>query len=101
MNSFNHYAYGAVADWVYEVAAGIGREKGTAGFDRLVIAPHTDKRLGWLEASVETDNGIVSSKWIYTVDGGVRYEITVPTSAKIVIDGKEKSVGKGTYVFYK
>lgn len=101
MNSFNHYAYGAVADWVYEVAAGIGREEGTAGFDSLVINPHPDKRLEWLEASVETDNGIVSSKWIHTLDGGIRYEITVPTDARIVIDGKSKNVKKGSYVFYR
>ncbi|MBQ8526284.1 MAG: family 78 glycoside hydrolase catalytic domain [Clostridia bacterium] len=101
MNSFNHYAYGAVADWIYEVAAGIGRENGSAGFDSLVIAPHPDKRLDWLEASIETDKGIVSSKWIHTVDGGVRYEITVPASARIIIDGKSKNIEKGTYVFYR
>ena len=101
MNSFNHYAYGAVADWVYEVAAGIGREDGTAGFDSPVITPHPDKRIGMLEASVETDKGIVSSKWIHTIDGGVRYEITVPSPARIVIDGKSKNVEKGSYVFYR
>ena len=101
MNSFNHYAYGAVADWVYEVAAGIQQEKDSAGFEKPVIAPHPDKRIDWLEASIETDKGIISSKWIHTNTNGVRYEITVPTKATIIIDGESKTVEKGTYIFFK
>lgn len=100
MNSFNHYAYGAVIDWVYEVAAGIKQQKDTAGFTDIVIAPHPDKRLEWLEASIETKNGLVSSKWSYTIDGGVRYEITVPSKAQLVIDGEQKEVEKGCHIFY-
>jgi len=76
MNSFNHYAYGAFADWVYEVAAGIQQTKNSAGFEELIIAPHPNRRLGWLEVSLETKEGTISSKWIYTVTGDLRYEIT-------------------------
>jgi alpha-L-rhamnosidase len=101
MNSFNHYAYGAVADWIYEVAGGIQQTKNSVGFDELVIEPHPDKRLEWLEVSLETDKGLISSKWIHTITGGVRYEITVPVRACIVIDGVQKMVEKGSYVFYK
>ena len=100
MNSFNHYAYGAVADWVYEVAAGIQQTKNSAGFEELIIAPHPDKRLGWLEASLEIREGTISSKWVYTISGGIRYEITVPKKASIVIDCKTKVVEKGSYIFY-
>lgn len=100
MNSFNHYAYGAVADWVYEVAAGIKQEKGTAGFTSPIINPHPDKRLDWLEASIKTNQGMISSKWINTIGGGTRYEIAVPTKAKIIIGDEVKTLGKGSYVFY-
>ena len=100
MNSFNHFAFGAVADWVYEVAGGITQEKGSAGFKKPVIEPHPDKRLDWLEVSMKTDNGTISSKWIHTIDNRVRYEITVPVASRVVIDGVSKTVEKGTYIFF-
>ena len=61
MNSFNHYAYGAVADWVYTVAAGIQTVEEKPGYAAVRIAPQPDKRLDWLEASVETRHGLVCS----------------------------------------
>jgi len=98
MNSFNHYAYGAVADWVYSVGAGIKTVEEQPGFARVRIAPTPDSRLGWLSGRVETRYGTVSSKWMYT-DDGIRYEIETPSPAEIVIDGKVHMVGKGCYVF--
>ena len=101
MNSFNHYSYGAVADWIYEVAAGIGQEKSSAGYEMPVIAPHPDKRLGWLEASLETKHGKIHSKWTHTLEGSTKYEISVPVKSKIVIGEKQYTVDKGTYVFFE
>jgi len=99
MNSFNHYAYGSVADWLYEVAAGIQTVENTPGFERVVIAPMPDERLGHLEASIDTRHGLVSSSWKY-IDGRVRYDINVEMPADIVIDGKTMSVGPGQYTFW-
>ncbi len=96
MNSFNHYAYGSVADWIYEVAAGIKPCNG--GFASIKIEPHPDARLGMLETSIDTRVGKVSSKWQYK-NGKVRYEITVPTVAEIIIEGKTFNVSAGTYLF--
>ena len=98
MNSFNHYAYGAVADWVYEKAAGIRVVENAPGFEKVVIAPQPDARIGRLSASIDTRHGKVSSLWYHT-DGRVRYEITVPVAAEIRIDGKTYNVEKGTYLF--
>jgi alpha-L-rhamnosidase len=100
MNSFNHYAYGAVADWLYEVAAGIGQSDASVGFEEPVITPHPDPRLQWFEGALTTKNGEIVSKWIYTKTGEIRYEITVPTKSQIVIDGRCKTVEKGSYIFY-
>ena len=96
MNSFNHYAYGAVADWVYSVAAGI--KPAEAGFAKILVEPHPDQRLGFLEASVDTRHGKAVSKWVYK-NGKPEYEITVPVDADIVINGISHSVSKGTYTF--
>lgn len=99
MNSFNHYAYGSVADWVYEFAAGIRPVEEAPGFAQVVICPHPDRRLEWLGAEVETRHGRVSSKWNH-VDGHVKYEIEAAMPAKIIIDGKEVTVNPGQYTFW-
>ena len=99
MNSFNHYAYGAVGDWIYEEAAGIQVIEEHPGFEKLVIAPKPDKRLEWLEASIDTRHGRVRSKWSW-VDGRLRYEMDTPVVAKVVIDGKESFVEPGSYIFW-
>ena len=99
MNSFNHYAYGAVADWVYCQAAGIQTVEEYPGYERVKIAPLPDQRLDWLEASLKTRHGLVASSWCKQ-DGQWRYEIKTPVKAQVVIAGKEYQVEPGTYLFY-
>lgn len=98
MNSYNHYAYGAVMDWIYEKAAGIRPLEDKPGFEKIYIAPLADERLDWLDVSLETKYGTIRSAWTY-LNGILRYEISVPTDAVICIDGKEHMVGKGCYIF--
>lgn len=99
MNSYNHYAYGSVADWVYGVAAGILPRTDAPGYAKVTIAPHPDKRLDWLRAELDTRHGHISSFWTKE-DDSWRYEITVPVEADIVIDGVCHSVKSGSYCFY-
>jgi alpha-L-rhamnosidase len=61
MNSFNHYAYGAIGDWMYRVSAGI--ETMGPGYKHLVIQPHPSKRLTYSKASFESSYGTVASGW--------------------------------------
>ncbi len=99
MNSFNHYAYGSVTDWVYTVAAGIRIREEYPGYEKVTIAPVPDSRLEWLEAIVDTRHGQIRSRW-QRREGGWRYEITVPVEGEIVIHGKPRTVGPGSYLFY-
>ena len=104
MNSFNHYAYGAVADWVYEEAAGIHTMEDAPGFAKVRIAPKPDPRLEWLGAAIHTRHGLIRSRWSW-VDKAlgakqVRYEIITPVPALIEIDGQEKWVEAGEYIFF-
>lgn len=99
MNSYNHYAYGAVMDWVYTVAAGVKTAEDAPGFERAVIAPVPDKRIQWLEASIQTAKGKLRSGWTYQ-ETSIRYEITTPVPAVIIIDGTERQVGPGSFVFF-
>ena len=99
MNSFNHYAYGSVADWVYEKAAGIRPLEEYPGFQKVLIKPMVDKRLKWLEASVDTRNGKIASKWICTPEG-IRYEIETAVPAVIEIGDKKMEAAPGKYTFW-
>lgn len=96
MNSYNHYSYGAVVDWIYSVAGGIKPNK--AGFDNIIIEPHPTDRIEWLETEYNSRYGKIVSKWINT-DNGVKYEIETPVPAKIIINGEERIVYAGKHEF--
>ena len=98
MNSYNHYAYGAVVDWLYEVAAGIKIDEAKPAFEHVYVKPVIDKRLTQLSASIDTIYGKVSSKWEIKQDK-VLYEIEIPKTATIIIDGQIHKVDKGVCKF--
>ncbi|MBQ6174455.1 MAG: family 78 glycoside hydrolase catalytic domain [Clostridia bacterium] len=99
MNSFNHYAYGAVADWIFEQAAGIRHDEAHPGFSELIYAPHPDERLGWLQARLDTRHGTVSALWTCEKDG-VRYELETPVRTKVCLNGEARWVNPGKYTFW-
>ena len=99
MNSFNHYAYGSVLDWIYSVAAGIRPLEKEPGYRKAEIAPHPDARLGWLEARYDSRFGRITSRWSYE-EGAVRYEISTPVETLVTIDGTSRWVAPGNYIFY-
>lgn len=96
MNSFNHYAYGAVVDWVFGEACGITPLE--PGYARVRIAPKPDPRPGSLSAVLDTAHGRVRSAWTYVSDG-IRYKIETPVPTEVVIGGKTRVLQKGSYVF--
>lgn len=86
MNSFNHYAYGAIGDWMYKVVAGINTIE--PAYKTMLIAPKLGGGFTSAEAKLETMYGEVSSAW-KVADGKVSLNITVPanTVAQIVLPG--------------
>lgn len=100
MNSFNHYAYGAVADWLYGDAAGIKIDESKPAFEHIILAPVTDSRLSYVKASIETRKGLVKSEW-KTENGKTTYEFTVPegATATVILNGKATEVGAGVHTF--
>ncbi len=99
MNSFNHYAYGAVADWVFEQAAGIRHDEAHPGFSELIWQPLPDKRIGWLTASLHTRHGLIRASWRYEEDR-VRYELKTPVVAQVKLKDQTVTVQPGKYVFW-
>jgi alpha-L-rhamnosidase len=79
MNSYNHYAYGAVADWIYRYAAGVDASPLDAGFHTVVLHPVFDARLSPLEFTYESSYGQIKSGWM--VKGRTtEWSVTLPAN---------------------
>ena len=90
MNSYNHYAYGAVADWIYRFAAGVDASPLNAGFHTVVLHPVFDARLSPLEFSYASSYGEIKSSW--TVKGKTaEWNVTLPanTTGLLEVKGNE------------
>lgn len=86
MNSFNHYAYGAVASWMYGTMAGIGYDFANPGFKNIRLAPTPDHRIENVSAVYGSPFGRISSAWRY--DGDVwkfNAEIPANTTADVIM----------------
>lgn len=100
MNSFNHYAYGCVCEWLWETAAGISSDPSAPGFKRIIMKPVPDKRLGFVKASYPSASGTIDSHWRYEGDNWI-WDFTVPEGAVAEVtlpDGSEpKEYTSGDY----
>lgn len=98
MTSFNHYAFGAVADWMHRTVAGLAPLE--AGYRRILFAPRPGGGLTWAQASLETRHGRATIRW--DLDGDdLRVEVTVPEGAEAVLrlPGRtDETVGSGIHV---
>ena len=81
MNSFNHYAYGAVAEWIYRYASGIDTVASDAGFHSIYLHPHFDERLGKIDFTYESPYGPIRSAWT-ALNGKAEWTVTIPPNTK-------------------
>ncbi len=101
MNSFNHYAYGAVADWLYGAVCGVEVLPCGEGYRHIKIEPHPCRRLGFAKCEIETPQGLLVSEWKYAEDG-IGFAFTVPsgTTAEIRLpNGKRETVAGGEHSY--
>jgi alpha-L-rhamnosidase len=80
MNSYNHYAYGAVADWIYRYAAGIDTTSTDAGFHTIRLHPAFDSQLGSIDFSYPSPYGQIRSAWTIH-NGTAHWTVTIPANA--------------------
>jgi alpha-L-rhamnosidase len=91
MNSYNHYAYGAVADWIYRYAAGIDTDLNQPGFRLIRLHPTFDKRLGSLDFSYQSAYGEIHSAW--TASGNkVSWHLTIPANTTGVLSAEQAKI---------
>ena len=104
MNSFNHYAYGAVLAWMYGTMAGISEDPKAPGFKHIILAPIPDKRVGHVDASYNSAYGKITSSWRYGREGKWTWTFSIPanTTATVTVPGgKPVEYASGTYTIVK
>jgi alpha-L-rhamnosidase len=104
MNSFNHYAFGSVGEFLYRDIAGI--DAGAPGFKKIIIRPHVDPRLTYARASYKSIRGEIKSEWrLDPTTHQLTLNVTVPpnTSATVYVPTKDgervEKVASGEYTF--
>ena len=100
MNSFNHYAYGAIGDWIYKYILGIRAME--PGYKEIKIEPMPVEGLTFAKGYYDSIYGRIGVSW--KIEGGnfhITVEIPVNCSARIIVPGKNReiTVGSGTYDF--
>ena len=99
MTSFNHYALGAVADWIYQVVLGI--RPAEPGYRRIRIQPTPGPGIDWARGAYDSVVGRIEVSWRTTADG-LLVEATIPDGAEadiILPDGRSHSVSAGAHRF--
>lgn len=91
MNSFNHYAYGAIGDWLYQVVAGIDLSPDAPGYKRILIQPQPGGGLTYAGACFDSMYGYIESKWMIE-DGRLHLAVTIPANTEGVVRLPAQSV---------
>ncbi len=95
MNSFNHYAYGAVGDWLYRVVAGIEIDPLQPGYRHFFLQPRPGRALSWAGARHLSPYGQIESAW-RTEGGAFTWEITVPPGTTATVRFPSEASGEVT-----
>ena len=92
MNSFNHYAYGCVCEWIWETCAGISSDPANPGFKHIIMKPIPDKRLGHVDAEYQSTAGLIKSAWKYEGDQWI-WDFTIPegATASVTLPGETEA----------
>ena len=102
MNSLNHYAYGAVVEYLYRDVAGLKALE--PGFKKALITPLMNGKMGYMKMSYDSVYGTYRIEWKIRRDGSVHVEIEVPFNCTAVIglpfyDGEVEEVSAGVHIY--
>ena len=85
MNSFNHYAYGAVGDWMASTVAGLQFDPEQPGYEHIIFKPRPGGTITWAEARLKTPHGETSIRWEIK-DGTLALDLVVPDGTGATLD---------------
>ena len=84
MNSFNHYAYGAIGDWMYRVVAGLDTDPAQPGYRHMLVRPRPGGSFTHARATLETPYGASASGWRLDADN-LQVTVRVPANARATV----------------
>ena len=102
MNSLNHYAYGAIGQWMYERIAGLAPDPAHPGYRHFFIRPLVAPQLDRARAELDTPYGKAASGWKREKECVILEAVVPPNTTATVVfpDGrKPETVGAGTHRF--
>ena len=103
MVSYNHYAYGAVADWLHRTVAGLAPDAEDPGYHHVIVRPRPGGGITSAEASLDTRYGATRVAWNVDETGTFRLDVTIPPNAyaTVFLPGDEAGtrVGSGEHHF--
>jgi len=102
MNSYSHYAFGAVGEWLYRYLAGIDAASDAVAFDSIVIHPRFPAALDSVRASYRSVRGPIATAWRRAPDGTIALDVAIPanTTARVELpDRAPFTIGAGRYAY--
>ncbi len=84
MNSFNHYAFGSIGEWMIRHVLGINPDEETPAYRRFTIAPKPGGSLTWAKGSYRSIQGLIASDWRFE-KGRIRLEVTIPANTTAIV----------------
>lgn len=101
MVSYNHYAYGSVADWLHRTLLGITPDSKDSGFHHIIVAPRPGGGITAASGSLATRFGLVRVDW-RIADGKLHLNLDVPPNARASVrlpGAAPLAVGSGHWSF--
>ena len=105
MNSFNHYAYGIIAEWMFRHMAGIAPDETQPGFRHFTLQPHPDtrrtlryqqRRITFVEADFASDYGSIKAEWQCDGSKEMTYRVTIPAGTTATL---RLPISDGFYIY--
>ena len=105
MNSFNHYSYGAVAEWMFRHMAGIAPDETQPGFKHFLLQPYPDtrttlrysqKRITFTDADFASDYGPIKAEWQCDGTKEMTYRVTIPANTTATL---RLPISDGLYIY--
>lgn len=84
MNSLNHYAYGAVQDFIIEKVVGISHLEESSNILSMKLEPYFDRRLDWVKGSFKTANGSIDIAWHWRDEQIIELEVSIPHNTQLI-----------------
>lgn len=93
MNSFNHYAYGAIGEWMFSHSLGIQRDEQKPAYKHIILQPKVGGEISFAKGHFESSYGVIESGWEKTKDGYI-YLVTIPANTTASLNLQASGISK-------